>query len=100
VGADIRGKIVGVPFLEVKLKKFETVKSLLSLEKGFTVDNMIVLMKYSKLFNRLIVFTERLSEMAPYFAYELTPQPASLYKDGMMHKPDKAALGRLITTGA
>src|SRR6218665_2414862 len=38
--------------------------------------------------------------MAQYFKFELTPVRASLFKDNMMRKPDKAVLGRLLSTNA
>ena len=35
--------------------------------------------------------------MSLYFSYELAPVPSSLFKDNMMRKSDKAALGRLLS---
>ena len=43
---------------------------------------------------------ERQTDMAMYFSYELTAVPASLFKDDMMRKPDKSALGRRISQDA
>ncbi len=34
----------------------------------------------------------RCTEIAPYFAFELTALPASLFKENFMRKPDKAQL--------
>jgi len=53
-------------------------------------------MHANNLFSRLIVLVERQPDVAQCFAYELTPQPSSLFKDSMMRKPDKASLGRLL----
>lgn len=35
--------------------------------------------------------------MTSCFEYELTPEPASLFKDGFMRKPNKALLGKALT---
>ena len=36
--------------------------------------------------------------MTEYFKYELTPYPMSLFKDGILRKPDKAALRNSLLT--
>jgi len=49
------------------------------------------------LFNRLILLAQRQPDVSLYFSYELAPVPSSLFKDNMMRKSDKAALGRLLS---
>ena len=41
---------------------------------------------------------ERTEDMTDCFEYELTPEPTSLFKDGLMRKPNKAQLGRTLIT--
>jgi len=46
------------------------------------------------------MLAERQLDVSSFFAYEMTPFPYSLFKDGMMRKPNKAALGRAISNDA
>lgn len=41
-----------------------------------------------KMFNRLITIASREHDLEPMFGYELTFEPMSLFKDGLMRKPD------------
>jgi hypothetical protein len=100
VGALIQVSMDGVVFTDVKFKKKAQVRTLERLRKGVVCDSKVVYLHSTHLFNRLIVLVERTSDMASYFAYELTPQPASLFKESCMRKPDKASLGKLLRTDA
>ena len=51
----------------------------------------------SVLFNRLVVIMQRSSELKPYFCYELSPMPTSLFKNNCMRKADKSQLSREIS---
>ena len=51
------------------------------------------------LFSRLLVLLERCEDTPPYFQYELTPFPASLFKHSVMRKPNKSVLGTSLTSG-
>ena len=46
------------------------------------------------LFQRLIMLVDRADDMTNCFEYELTPEQTSLFKDGLMRKPNKAQLRR------
>ena len=37
---------------------------------------------------------DRAEDLTDCFDYELTPEPTSLFKDGLMRKPNKAQYGR------
>jgi len=100
IGASIQEKMDHKVFLDVVLKKKDQVKTLERLQKGFLVDKKEVFMDSTRLFSRLIVLVERTSEMEPFFSYELTPLPTSLFKDSFMRKPDKAALGKVLYANA
>ena len=56
-------------------------------------------LKATALFTRLTAVAQREDDMKMLFEYEMTVIPMFLFKDGMMHKPDRAALrNHLITT--
>ena len=48
--------------------------------------------QHEALFLRLIAIAQRTPKIEDYFHYELTADPMSLFKDGMMRKPNKALL--------
>ena len=48
------------------------------------------------MFNRMVTIAAREDNIEEFFQYELTREPMSLFKGGMMRKPDKAALRRVI----
>ena len=52
-----------------------------------------------KMFNRLITIASREDDLEPMFKYELTFEPMSLFKVGLMRKPDKPALRNVIVPG-
>ena len=100
IGSAIHMEMNGRTFTDIVIKKRDTVKSLAHLHKGVSVDGETIHVNCSNLFNRLIVLAERQPDVSSFFAYELTPFPCSLFKDGMMRKPDKAALGRALSNDA
>lgn len=88
-------------FSEIVLKKKSQVKKLIHLQKAVVMNNVKKLfISSTHLLTRLIVLVERTAEMAPFFEYELTPVPSSLFKYSFMRKPDKAALGKLLFKNA
>ena len=46
----------------------------------------------TRLFSCLLVLLERCPDLKPYFQFELTPIPTSLFINNMMRKPNKASL--------
>ena len=51
------------------------------------------------LFSRLILLAEREEETTPYFEYELTNYPLSLFKNGMVRSGNKVSLRNYLTKG-
>src|SRR6218665_2962830 len=48
------------------------------------------------LYNRITCVLNNSSEIGSFFAYELAPQPPSLFYGGAMRKPTKSSLGLLL----
>jgi len=67
------------------------------LNKGVVVGGKTIDFNSTNLFQRLLILVERSADIPSYFAYELTPIPLSLFKDGLMRKADKPALAKFIT---
>jgi len=98
LGCKIHAQMDNAGFMDVVLRKKDQMKTLMRLQKSVVSEHKEIFMHTTHLFNRLIVLVERSLDTEQYFCYELTPLPASLFKDSLMRKPDKAVLGRLITS--
>ena len=92
VGKSIQKKLDTLSIEECKIKRTDQVKTLVHLHNGIKVDGNTVHLKPSVLFSRLILLVQKEANRTKYFEYPLTPEPASLFADGQMRKPDKAKL--------
>ena len=97
VGAAIQTSMDNHQFSEIVLKKCDQVRTLAVLQKTHTGSKQDVIANSSALFHRLIVLIERSSDVQNYFMYEMTPVPTSIFRNGYMRKPNKAALARCLT---
>ena len=61
-----------------------------------TVDKKLFHINLSILFTRLDIIAEPDDNLVDHFQVELTQEPISLFKDGMMQKPDKSVLGNVL----
>jgi len=84
VGAAIHQQLDGVDFTDVVLRNKNQVKTLDQLQKGVVVDNKKVFIHTTQLFDRLILLADRNLDRGLPFAFELTPLPASLFKDSVL----------------
>uniref|UniRef100_UPI00358E3900 uncharacterized protein n=1 Tax=Myxine glutinosa TaxID=7769 RepID=UPI00358E3900 len=96
VGRAMQAKIDGKTFLDTMETKHK-VKSLESFRSGPKVNGKKLVIDSLKLFNRLIIISEREVKTKQARRFELTPTPMSLFdKDQKLRKPDKAALARVL----
>ncbi len=96
IGHMIQSKLDGKCILETSFKKVDQVQTLVALQKGVKLGPQTVHFDNINLFSRLVVLAERTGNMQPYFDYELTAIPTSLFKDQFMRKPDKSALAKIL----
>ena len=82
-----------------RLKALRKSVTLINLTKGIKIDQETVHVEPLILFSRLLALLERCEDTTPYFQYELTPFPASLFKHSIMRKPNKSVLGTSLTSG-
>ncbi|XP_066911989.1 uncharacterized protein [Clytia hemisphaerica] len=98
VGAKIQGQLNDVIFTEAKILKKYLIVSL----EALTNESLDigckdpVIVNPTLLFTRLAAIAEREENVEQYFDYELNHQALSLFKNGLMRKPDKAALKRSL----
>ena len=79
------------------MKRSEQIRSLACLQDAIKVDNEHVHINPLILFGRLTTLAQRQEDIKEQFKYELTPEPASLFKDGLMRKPTKSTLRTHLT---
>ena len=92
IGAVAQRKLNNVEYCNTSLSKKDMVITLANLQQGVKVSEQSIVIDDDRLFNRLIAIAERSNDLEPYFEYELTNTPASLFKDGFMRKPNKSSL--------
>ena len=97
VGAKIQKTLDNVTVLEASIRRNEQIQSLDHLYPGLKVDKQKVHINPTLLFSRLIAIVQREEDMVPYFNYELTTVPTSLFKDDRMRKPVKAQLTKALS---
>ena len=97
VGFLLQGKLDNVKYHEASMKRTEKVRTLIHLTTGIKIDQETVHGEPLILFSRLLVRLERFEDTTPYFQYEVTPFPVSLFKHSVMRKPNKSVLGVSLT---
>ncbi len=98
VGARIQKKLDHVSIAQASLKRKDQVKSLNHLQPGIQIDKEKCQINPTNLFSRLIAIIQREEDLSPYFCYELTTFPRSLFKDGIMRKTQKSQFAKIITS--
>ena len=92
----IQEHLNNINVLEASIKKSEQVKSLDHLYPGIQVDKDKIHINPTLLFSCLIAIIQREEDITPYFAYELTAFPTSLFKHYAMRKTAKAQLAKVL----
>lgn len=92
VGQAIHIKLDGVCFENAKLKRSDQIQTLSRLQDGTKLNNLFTVIDPLVLFSRLTALVQRQEDIPSQFFYELTPEPTSLLKDGLMRKPTKSTL--------
>ena len=95
-GSMMQEKLDGKNFTEVMETK-DKVKNLSLLRKPVKVTDKTIVVESLKLFNRLILITERSGNLNDALKYELTPFPMSLFDEKQcMRQAKKADLGKYL----
>ena len=97
VGENIQKKLDGVVFPDAKIKRSEKVRTLATLYGSVAIgkDDKIALHP-TVLFTRLVAIAQREEDVSKFFKFELSPEPASLFKNGSMRKADKSQLRKML----
>lgn len=71
-------------------------KPLDALKNAVPIEQKMVYINPEILFTRLTAISQQQGEMEMYFEYEMSAFPLSLFKDGLMRKPDKPSLRKVL----
>ena len=96
VGSFLQQQLDGVSMQQAKLRRKDQVKTFVSLKPGVTLEQKTVSIDPLILFSRLTAIMQQEGCIAEHFKYELTPEPTSLFKDGLMRKSNKSALRNFL----
>ena len=76
-----------------KIKRGEKVRTLQDLHSSMKLKNQTyVVISPLTLFSRLLAIAKDAERLEEVFQYEITPEPPSLFKNGIMRKPTKSTL--------
>ena len=97
IGQSIQRMLNNVNVLAYSLKRSMQVRNLVELEKGVKIDSENVHVDPHALFSKLVILLER-QDVTPFFKFELTPFPISLFKNFQMRQTNKAVLKQYLTS--
>ena len=94
VGFEIKHSLDNIVVSQAIIKHSKQVKTLASLLPAIKVNGDRIHANPNVLFQSLIMLIDRAEDLTDCFDYQLTPEPTSLFKDGLMREPSKSQLGR------
>ena len=92
MGLAIRRTLEEMCIEDVAIKRNSKVKTFQNLLPTTAIGEKKVFISPTILFSRLTALTNFRDDVEENFPFELTPEPTSLFKQGMMRKPTKANL--------
>ena len=96
VGKQIQTGLDNVFFHDAKIKRKDQLINLHALQQSKSIGNKEETTNPTLMFNRLITVAAHEEDLEPFFEFELTYEPMSLFKQGMMRDPDKPSLRKVI----
>ena len=91
IGHNIQVSLDDTAIKDAKIKRRDRIICLDSKINTVKINDKSVTVNPNMLFTRLSALAGREDNVPSIFEHELTPYPMSLFKDGMMCKPDKAS---------
>ena len=96
LGLKAASEMSGKKFTNITLHRSDKVNPIGAKDRTVKIRGQQVEVNSTQLFNRITYVLNNSSEMETLLAYELAPQLPSLFKDGIMRKPAKKALGDVL----
>ena len=98
IGREIHKKLDNVPLAKANIRRKDSVLGFNDKINSVNIENKAVSINPTLLFTRLAALAGGYDNVEKFFDYELTSYPLSLFKAGMMRKPDKASLRNIVLT--
>ena len=89
IGSKAASDRTGKKFSDVSLRRNDNVTTVGSKDKMLSVRGQQVEVNPSLLFDKITCVLSNSTELESFLVYKLTPQPPSLFEDGLMQKPPK-----------
>ena len=96
LGLIIQKELDNTSLSSASIKRKHQIKPLDTLLNTVKVNEVKVYLNATTLFTRLAAIAKREDDEERYFSHELTTEPMALFKNGLMRKPDKAALRKVL----
>ena len=96
IGQSIQSGLDGANITDASIKRKDAMKPLQSLIEDNKTKTGVSGIDPKVMFTRMVVFAEREESLEPFFEFELTTEPMSLFKVGMMRKPNKPSLRKVL----
>ena len=96
LGTAIHKRLNGNTLATASIKRKDQFRSLESLSNTIKICDSSESINPTVLFTRLTAVAQREEDVGKYFAYEMSPSPPSLFKDGLTRKPDKSSLRKAL----
>ena len=96
IGASIQEKLDNIALSEAKIKRKDSIVGFNDKINSVKVGDKSMAINPTLLFTRLAALAGREDNVEKYFDHELTTYPMSIFKEGLMRKPEKASLRSLV----
>ena len=96
LGWMIQKELDNISLADASVKRKNQIKPLDTFRNTVKINEVQVYVNATVLFTRLAAVAKREDDEEKYFDYELTTEPMSLFKNGLMRKPDKPALRKAL----
>jgi hypothetical protein len=96
LGRKIQVSLDNLTIMEATIKRSDQLRPLDYLCNTVKVEKHSVYINPTVLFTRLAAIAQSEENVEQYFEYELTTNPMSLFKNGMMRKADKPSLRKVL----
>ena len=96
VGREIQKSFDNTPITKCTLKRKDVIRPISSLINVKSSKNANTTIDHQVMFVRLTAIAYRIDSIKNVFDFELTAYPLSLFKEGVMRKPDKPSLLKVL----
>lgn len=98
VGETIIAELIGRQFINIKMKRSDSVRSLATITSTVKIKDKVVAIEPMVLYQRILLIKKDSDDLVDYFKYELAAYPLALFTTTGMRKAVKSALYEEFST--